>query len=463
MTAGTSGTSVTVVVVTLAGPAPDRACLESLSAQTLPHRLVVVDNASTDGTAAFLAAEHPEATVVTTPENLGFAGGVQAGLDVVETPYAALLNNDAEAEPGWLEALVGHLEAHPEAAAVTSRMVLADRPGVLNNTGVVLLPNGYGTDRGFGEPEGAYAGPEEVFGFSGGAAALRMSAVREVGGFAAPVLPLLRGHRPLVAAAAGRLDRPLRAPRGGPAPALGHRRPAVGVLRLPQRAQPAAHAAALRPGRGRGARRGAASCSPRRRWPRAGADRPATSPTSPRSGRGVRLRAFGSFLRLAPWALRERRSIVARRRGCRRGRSAPAGRRQPAEPAQPAAAPGGRRRPRAAWPRPGRRARCPRRAGPQSQQLRSAGPRTRSGARRGAAQKATSGAATASQLRSPARSRAAAPTVARRCRVVEQAGERGARSRRRRSAATGIPAPRAPIRSPSSSPPVVTTGRPHHR
>jgi GT2 family glycosyltransferase len=63
-------------------------------------------------------------------------------------------------------------------------MVLADRPGVLNNTGVLLLPDGYGADRGYGRPADAQPDAEEVFGFSGGAAALRMSAVRSVGGFA---------------------------------------------------------------------------------------------------------------------------------------------------------------------------------------------------------------------------------------------------------------------------------------
>jgi GT2 family glycosyltransferase len=79
---------------------------------------------------------------------------------------------------------VGALEAHPEAAAVTSRMLLADRPGTLNNTGVVLMRDGHGADRGLGEPDTGEPAAGEVFGFSGGAAALRMSAVREVGGFA---------------------------------------------------------------------------------------------------------------------------------------------------------------------------------------------------------------------------------------------------------------------------------------
>jgi GT2 family glycosyltransferase len=177
---------VTVVVVTWQGRHLLGPCLTSLKAQTLPHRLLVVDNASTDGTAEFLAAEHPEATVLRTPANLGFAGGVATGLERVETPYVALLNNDAEAGPGWLAALVGALDRHPGAAAVTSRMLLRDRPGTLNNTGVLLLPHGYGADRGLGEPDGAYREPDEVFGFSGGAAGLRMTAVRDVGGFPRP-------------------------------------------------------------------------------------------------------------------------------------------------------------------------------------------------------------------------------------------------------------------------------------
>ena len=308
MTAGTSGTSVTVVVVSWQGRHLVGACLDSLKAQTLPHRLVVVDNASTDGTGAFLAAEHPEATVVTTPENLGFAGGVQAGLDVVETPYAALLNNDAEAEPGWLEALVGHLEAHPEAAAVTSRMVLADRPEVLNNTGVLLLPSGYGTDRGFGEPDGSYAEAEEVFGFSGGAAALRMAAVRAVGGFPRRFF-LYYEDTDL----SWRLRLAGWTVRYEPGAVVRHQHSAT----VDQQSETFAFhnernrlLTLLRCGPAGAALSAAgrfllttASLTARRAI---GQRLPDVATFRPR----LRLRAFGSFLRLVPWALRERRSIV---------------------------------------------------------------------------------------------------------------------------------------------------------
>jgi GT2 family glycosyltransferase len=180
-------TRPTVAVVTWQGKHLLPACLDSLRRQTLPHEVLVVDNASTDGTADLLRERYPEVRVLRLPRNTGFAGGFQAALDATGSPYLALLNNDAVAEPEWLARLVEHLDAHPEAAAVSSRMFLAGtEPAVLNNTGVVLLQTGYGADRGLGEPAKAYPEPGEVFGFSGGAALLRTAAVRAIGGVPVP-------------------------------------------------------------------------------------------------------------------------------------------------------------------------------------------------------------------------------------------------------------------------------------
>jgi GT2 family glycosyltransferase len=175
---------VTVVVVTWEGAHLLPPCLDSLRSQTLPHRVVVVDNASTDGTAELLAAR-PDVDVVRAPRNLGFAGGAQLGIDAADSEFVALLNNDAVADPRWLEELVAAARAHPDAAAVTALMLLAGQETpVVNNAGVVLLDTWYGADRGLGESPADVGGPCEVFGFSGGAALLRSSAVRGVGGFA---------------------------------------------------------------------------------------------------------------------------------------------------------------------------------------------------------------------------------------------------------------------------------------
>jgi GT2 family glycosyltransferase len=177
--------SVTVVVVTWQGRHLLGACLDSLREQTVDHQVLVVDNASTDGTTEFVASSYPEARVLQTGSNTGFAGAVARALHVVDTAYLALLNNDATAAPGWLEALLDHAESQPQAAAVTSRMLLAASPRTLNNTGVLLLATGHGTDRDLGRPDSARPLAGEVFGFSGGAALLRTPAVRAVGGMPA--------------------------------------------------------------------------------------------------------------------------------------------------------------------------------------------------------------------------------------------------------------------------------------
>jgi len=181
--AGSPAPDVTVVVVTWQGRHLIEACLDSLSTQTAAHRVVVVDNASTDGTTELVRDRHPEVALVELATNTGFAGGVAAVLDQVETRYLALLNNDAEADPTWLREATAYLGAHPEVAAVSSRMLLSDVAGTINNAGVLLLPTGYGADRGLGEPDGeTFDQPVEVFAASGGAGVYRTLAVKAVGG-----------------------------------------------------------------------------------------------------------------------------------------------------------------------------------------------------------------------------------------------------------------------------------------
>ena len=179
---------VVVLVVTWRGRAFIDECLSSLEAQTHPHRVLVLDNDSDDGTAAHLADRWPEVPVVRTETNLGFAGGVAAGTRIVEARYPgigllALLNDDAAADPDWLAELVRALDEQPLAAAATSLVLLRD--GRVNNAGNVLVDGLYGADRGFGQDPASVGRAEDVFGFSGGAALLRLDAVHAVGGMAA--------------------------------------------------------------------------------------------------------------------------------------------------------------------------------------------------------------------------------------------------------------------------------------
>ncbi|MGC9346849.1 MAG: glycosyltransferase family 2 protein, partial [Anaerolineae bacterium] len=75
--------------------------------------VIVVDNASSDGTAQMVSTQYPQARLLPNAENLGFAGGNNQGLATAEGKYLLLLNADTEVLDGALTELVGYLEQHP--------------------------------------------------------------------------------------------------------------------------------------------------------------------------------------------------------------------------------------------------------------------------------------------------------------------------------------------------------------
>ena len=100
-------------------------CLRSLAAAppATAHDIVVVDNASTDGSAAAVRARWPGATVIAQPANVGFASANNAGIRATHGDLVLLLNSDTVAPPGAIDALVGRLEAQPDAAVAGPRLV----------------------------------------------------------------------------------------------------------------------------------------------------------------------------------------------------------------------------------------------------------------------------------------------------------------------------------------------------
>jgi N-acetylglucosaminyl-diphospho-decaprenol L-rhamnosyltransferase len=186
---GSTDRSVVATVVVIAWNGADLIgpCLDAVAGQQLADGFVtwVIDNASTDSTAT-LVRDHPVgARLLSAGSNLGFAGGAEIAVREATTPFVVVLNQDARPEPGWLAALLAPLTA-PDAhriAAVTSKVIFT-ADGRLNNTGVIVGRDGYGRDRGFGQPDdGRFASAEDVFAFSGTAAALRVVAARDVGSF----------------------------------------------------------------------------------------------------------------------------------------------------------------------------------------------------------------------------------------------------------------------------------------
>jgi len=176
---------VSVIIPTWNGASLLPACLGALRAQTYaPLEVIVVDNASTDQTVSLLRERYAEVKLIVLPENRGLTGAVNAGIRAAAGEIIALLNNDAEAEPGWVAALVAALAAHPEAGSVASKMLLYDRREVLNSAGDTYGCDGLPANRGVWERDaGQYDQAVEVFGACGGAVAYRRRMLDEIGPF----------------------------------------------------------------------------------------------------------------------------------------------------------------------------------------------------------------------------------------------------------------------------------------
>jgi GT2 family glycosyltransferase len=189
-----------------------RECLTSILALDPPaDRVLLVDNASTDGTAARVAEEFPDVGVLALPENRYFAGGVNAGLERALQEGAGsvlLLNNDLVLERGALRILVEALEQDPSRGAVGPKLFFYDRPDRIWFAGGVIA-RGTGLIRHRGvhrKDDGFRDGPRPVEYLSGAAVLLS----RYAAPWERPVAWLSYGAWTAVllarAAATGRLD-----------------------------------------------------------------------------------------------------------------------------------------------------------------------------------------------------------------------------------------------------------------
>jgi GT2 family glycosyltransferase len=177
---------VTVVVVNFNGGHYVLRALRELEKQTFrDFRALVVDNASTDGSADRIEREFPGVRTIRSPRNLGFAGGNNLGFaQAAGSEWIALLNPDAFAEPDWLEKLVTAAGSRPDCASFGSRLLRADDASTLDGIGDVYHVSGLHWREGFLKPAaGRGAQPKEIFSPCAAAALYRASALREAGAF----------------------------------------------------------------------------------------------------------------------------------------------------------------------------------------------------------------------------------------------------------------------------------------
>jgi GT2 family glycosyltransferase len=163
-----------------------RQCLESLRNQRRsPDRVIVVDNASTDDSLARAASSLNGTQLIRLPNNVGFALANNIGAQAAEgVDGLALLNPDAFAEPGWLEALVQAAEGEPSVAAFASQMRFASDPHYLDGAGDSYHVTGRAWRNGHGTPTSVWPdGNIDVFAACAAAALYRRNAFEAVRGF----------------------------------------------------------------------------------------------------------------------------------------------------------------------------------------------------------------------------------------------------------------------------------------
>lgn len=125
--------AVTVLILSHNTWSFTKQCIESIKTHTVtPHKILVVDNASTDGSAEHLAAD-PSIFHIENSHNIGFAAGNNIGLSLIDTPFFALLNSDTVVTQNWLKRMSEHLLDKPDIMAIGPRSNYVSGPQMVKN------------------------------------------------------------------------------------------------------------------------------------------------------------------------------------------------------------------------------------------------------------------------------------------------------------------------------------------
>ena len=172
---------VSIVIPNYNGMAFMEACMQAVLRDAPKAELIVVDNASKDGSLEYTREHFPEVRVLAMDQNYGFARAVNEGIRAATRPYVILLNNDTEVEPGFTDALVGALEADVRAFSAQAKLIQLQDPLKLDDAGNFYCALGWAFARGKDKPSADYEEQDE--GFAAGAAVYRKALFEEIGYF----------------------------------------------------------------------------------------------------------------------------------------------------------------------------------------------------------------------------------------------------------------------------------------
>ncbi len=176
---GMEGCRSTIIIPNYNGMAYLENCLASLRGE--PDRVIVVDNGSTDGSRELVQEKFPKVRLISLDRNYGFCRAVNRGMEVSETTYVILLNNDTEAQPGFVKALEKAMDGDERVFSGAARMVRMDAPSRIDDAGDYYCALGWAFAAGRDKPAENYDAPREIFSACGGACIYRRRILQKIG------------------------------------------------------------------------------------------------------------------------------------------------------------------------------------------------------------------------------------------------------------------------------------------
>ena len=174
---------VTIIIPNYNGQAFLEDCLKALEPQINNKvHILVVDNASTDGSVEFLQNCKGIKTCFLA-ENTGFCGAVNAGILASDTKYVILLNNDTKVLPGYVDSLVEAMEQDERIFSGSARMLQMHDPELIDDAGDEYCALGWAFARGKGKTKAQYEKAVDVFSACGGASIYRRAVFDKIGLF----------------------------------------------------------------------------------------------------------------------------------------------------------------------------------------------------------------------------------------------------------------------------------------
>lgn len=162
-----------------------KTCLASVQALRGKKEVVFLDNASSDGSVAFVQKHFPDVRLVLNTVNSGYAGAANQAVSVSRGEYILILNPDIVFEPEYAEILLRHMERDSKIGAIIGKLRKYDfaagkKTDVIDSAGLVMYRSRRCVDRGQGEEDrGQYDEAGEVFGVTGACPLYRRSALED--------------------------------------------------------------------------------------------------------------------------------------------------------------------------------------------------------------------------------------------------------------------------------------------